>query len=76
MKKIDFCKIRIINLKIDIIFRQAEKDRHEEDHRKVPGKEWEKVAKFCDFNKKTGHGRDLARLRGLMLSLKQLPLVR
>lgn len=42
-----------------------------------PGNEWEKVARFCDFNPKfSKNTKDVARMRGLLLQLKQNPLVR
>jgi len=42
-----------------------------------PGNEWEKVARFCDFNPKfSKNTKDVARMRSLLLQLKQNPLVR
>ncbi|XP_016327744.1 clathrin light chain B-like isoform X2 [Sinocyclocheilus anshuiensis] len=42
-----------------------------------PGTEWEKVARLCDFNPKTSHQtKDVSRMRSVLISLKQTPLVR
>lgn len=42
-----------------------------------PGNEWEKVARFCDFNPKfSKNTKDVSRMRSLLLQLKQNPLVR
>jgi len=42
-----------------------------------PGNEWEKAARFCDFNPKfSKNTKDVSRMRGLLLQLKQNPLVR
>lgn len=42
-----------------------------------PGNEWEKVARFCDFNPKNSKNtKDVSRMRGMLLQLKQNPLVR
>eukprot|EP00123_Amoebidium_parasiticum_P013689 comp22100_c0_seq1/m.32246 comp22100_c0_seq1/g.32246 ORF comp22100_c0_seq1/g.32246 comp22100_c0_seq1/m.32246 type:complete len:226 (-) comp22100_c0_seq1:87-764(-) len=39
--------------------------------------DWETVCSMCDFNPKTAKGqRDTSRLRGILLQLKQSPLVR
>ena len=44
---------------------------------KTPGKEWERLANMCDFNPRTNKGsKDLSRMRGLLLMMKQQPLVR
>merc|ERR1712141_618390 len=38
----------------------------------VPGTEWERVAKLCDFNPKTARNtKDVSRLRSVILQLKQ-----
>merc|ERR1719376_1797540 len=40
----------------------------------VPGSEWERVTKLCDFNPKaTKGGKDLSRMRQCLLFLKQNP---
>ncbi|KAF4105005.1 clathrin light chain B isoform X1 [Onychostoma macrolepis] len=42
-----------------------------------PGTEWEKVARLCDFNPKTSRQtKDVSRMRSVLISLKQTPLVR
>uniref|UniRef100_A0A3B4ACJ0 Clathrin light chain n=1 Tax=Periophthalmus magnuspinnatus TaxID=409849 RepID=A0A3B4ACJ0_9GOBI len=42
-----------------------------------PGTEWEKVARLCDFNPKTNkQAKDVSRMRSVLISLKQTPLVR
>lgn len=39
-----------------------------------PGTEWERVAKQCDFNAKTSRNtKDVSRMRGILLQLKQSP---
>uniref|UniRef100_A0A7N8XH65 Clathrin light chain n=1 Tax=Mastacembelus armatus TaxID=205130 RepID=A0A7N8XH65_9TELE len=42
-----------------------------------PGSEWERVARLCDFNPKTNkQAKDVSRMRSVLISLKQTPLVR
>ncbi|KAM9309329.1 clathrin light chain B [Pholidichthys leucotaenia] len=42
-----------------------------------PGSEWERVARLCDFNPKTNkQAKDVSRMRSVLISLKQQPLVR
>uniref|UniRef100_A0A3B3U6K7 Clathrin light chain n=1 Tax=Poecilia latipinna TaxID=48699 RepID=A0A3B3U6K7_9TELE len=42
-----------------------------------PGSEWERVARLCDFNPKTSkQAKDVSRMRSVLISLKQTPLVR
>uniref|UniRef100_W5N1X4 Clathrin light chain n=1 Tax=Lepisosteus oculatus TaxID=7918 RepID=W5N1X4_LEPOC len=42
-----------------------------------PGSEWERVARLCDFNPKTNkQSKDVSRMRSVLISLKQTPLVR
>ncbi|XP_030595408.1 clathrin light chain B isoform X2 [Archocentrus centrarchus] len=42
-----------------------------------PGSEWERVARLCDFNPKTNkQAKDVSRMRSVLISLKQAPLVR
>jgi len=39
-----------------------------------PGTEWDRVAKQCDFNSKTARNtKDVSRMRGILLQLKQNP---
>uniref|UniRef100_A0A3P8WDF4 Clathrin light chain n=1 Tax=Cynoglossus semilaevis TaxID=244447 RepID=A0A3P8WDF4_CYNSE len=43
----------------------------------TPGSEWERVARLCDFNPKTNkQAKDVSRMRSVLISLKQAPLVR
>ncbi|KAL0974342.1 hypothetical protein UPYG_G00219110 [Umbra pygmaea] len=43
----------------------------------VPGTEWERVARLCDFNPKTNRSaKDVSRMRSVLIALKQTPLVR
>ncbi|KAJ3588452.1 hypothetical protein NHX12_012045 [Muraenolepis orangiensis] len=43
----------------------------------APGTEWERVARLCDFNPKTNkQAKDVSRMRSVLISLKQTPLVR
>ncbi|KAF7658434.1 hypothetical protein LDENG_00013000 [Lucifuga dentata] len=42
-----------------------------------PGSSWERVARLCDFNPKTNkQAKDVSRMRSVLISLKQTPLVR
>ena len=42
-----------------------------------PGTEWERVAQICDFNPKSSkQAKDVSRMRSVLISLKQAPLVR
>ncbi|XP_016420409.1 clathrin light chain B-like isoform X1 [Sinocyclocheilus rhinocerous] len=42
-----------------------------------PGTEWDKVARLCDFNPKTSRQtKDVSRMRSVLISLKQMPLLR
>ncbi|NXD88546.1 CLCA protein, partial [Halcyon senegalensis] len=42
-----------------------------------PGTEWERVAQLCDFNLKSSkQAKDVSRMRSVLISLKQAPLVR
>ena len=42
-----------------------------------PGNEWVKTARLCDFNPKfSKNTKDVSRMRGLLLQLKQVPLAR
>jgi len=57
--------------------RAAETQFIEEMTDTKPGNEWEKVARFCDFNPKLSKNtKDVSRMRSLLLQLKQTPLVR
>ncbi|OWF40148.1 clathrin light chain B-like isoform X2 [Mizuhopecten yessoensis] len=49
------------------------KDRDETQ----PGGEWEKICRLCEFNPKNSKNtKDVSRMRGILLQLKQTPLVR
>ncbi|XP_034037345.1 clathrin light chain B isoform X2 [Thalassophryne amazonica] len=42
-----------------------------------PGSPWERVARLCDFNPKTNkQSKDVSRMRSVLISLKQMPLIR
>uniref|UniRef100_A0A8P0TKL4 Clathrin light chain n=1 Tax=Canis lupus familiaris TaxID=9615 RepID=A0A8P0TKL4_CANLF len=41
-----------------------------------PGTEWERVARLCDFNPKSSkQAKNVSRMRSVLISLKQAPLV-
>ena len=41
-----------------------------------PGTEWERAAQLCDFNPKSSkQAKDVSRMRSVLISLKQAPLV-
>ncbi|XP_054139694.1 clathrin light chain A isoform X3 [Melozone crissalis] len=47
------------------------------DAEDFPGTEWERVAQLCDFNPKSSkQAKDVSRMRSVLISLKQAPLVR
>ncbi|XP_034398666.1 clathrin light chain B isoform X2 [Cyclopterus lumpus] len=57
--------------------RATEEDFLEEGNSDSPGSEWERVAHLCDFNPKTNkQAKDVSRMRSVLISLKQTPLVR
>lgn len=57
--------------------RNAEKEWVAERDAEVPGQEWEKIAKLCDFNPKSSrNSKDTSRMRSIILQLKQSPPVR
>ncbi|KAM5193213.1 clathrin light chain A [Mantella aurantiaca] len=42
----------------------------------TPGTEWERVARLCDFNPKSSkQAKDVSRMRSVLITLKQAPLV-
>lgn len=60
-------------------FRNAEKENIAETDDIVPGTEWERIAKLCDFSQSTKASKSLkdnSRLRSIILQLKQTPLDR
>lgn len=57
--------------------RVAEETFMEDSHLNSPGSEWEKVASLCDFNPKASkQTKDVSRMRSVLISLKQSPLIR
>lgn len=55
--------------------RNAEKEQVAEDAEIVPGTEWERISKLCDFNPKASKAsKDVSRMRSIILQLKQNPL--
>ncbi|XP_065174881.1 clathrin light chain A-like [Sycon ciliatum] len=57
--------------------RSAEEAFIRERDEDTPGSEWERVARFVDFNPKNSKNtKDVARMRSILLHLKQTPLVR
>lgn len=54
--------------------RNAEKQFVAEDDQILPGTEWERIAKLCDFNPKAKPGsKDVSRMRSIILQMKQNP---
>ncbi|XP_015789224.1 clathrin light chain [Tetranychus urticae] len=55
--------------------RNAEAEWIAERDAEVPGKEWEKITKMCDFNPKPNQkgAKDTSRMRSLLVHLKQNP---
>jgi len=42
----------------------------------IPGHEWERICRLCEFNpKQSGNKKDVSRQRSILLQLKQTPLV-
>ncbi|XP_048477348.1 clathrin light chain A [Rhincodon typus] len=57
--------------------RAAEEAFIQDCNEDTPGTEWERVARLCDFNPKTNkQSKDVSRMRSVLISLKQSPLVR
>lgn len=57
--------------------RNAEKEYVMERDSEVPGQEWERIARLCDFNPKTSKNtKDVSRMRSIILQLKQNPPIR
>ncbi|XP_057187340.1 clathrin light chain A isoform X3 [Triplophysa rosa] len=57
--------------------RAAEEAMVSELDENSPGTEWERVARLCDFNPKSSkQAKDVSRMRSVLISLKQSPLVR
>ncbi|KAK1792476.1 hypothetical protein P4O66_012414 [Electrophorus voltai] len=63
--------------KIKVSNRAAEEAMASELDENNPGTEWERVARLCDFNPKSNkQAKDVSRMRSVLISLKQAPLVR
>lgn len=59
------------------LFRAAEEAMISDLDENNPGTEWERVARLCDFNPKSSkQAKDVSRMRSVLISLKQSPLVR
>ncbi|XP_051982222.1 clathrin light chain A-like isoform X3 [Xyrauchen texanus] len=57
--------------------RAAEEAMVSELDENSPGTEWERVARLCDFNPKSSkQAKDVSRMRSVLISLKQSPLMR
>ncbi|XP_018603123.1 clathrin light chain B isoform X2 [Scleropages formosus] len=57
--------------------RASEEAFRKECDEDTPGSEWERVARLCDFNPKTNkQSKDVSRMRSVLISLKQMPLIR
>ncbi|XP_077989978.1 clathrin light chain A-like [Glandiceps talaboti] len=57
--------------------RSAEEAFIEERDEDIPGQEWERVARVCDFNPKNSKNtKDVSRMRSILLHLKQSGLTR
>lgn len=63
--------------KTKITNREHEEALIEERDESVPGHEWERICRICEFNPKhSGNKKDVSRMRSILLQLKQSPLVR
>ncbi|XP_058679681.1 clathrin light chain A isoform X2 [Ammospiza nelsoni] len=61
----------------DVIGYVAAEEAFVNDAEDFPGTEWERVAQLCDFNPKSSkQAKDVSRMRSVLISLKQAPLVR
>ncbi|XP_064652097.1 clathrin light chain B-like isoform X5 [Lineus longissimus] len=55
----------------------AEQAFVQERDESIPGHEWERICRLCDFNPKNSkNSKDVSRMRSIILQLKQTPLVR
>ena len=68
----------VISLLYDVShFREHEAAIIQERDESVPGHEWERICRLCEFNPKhSGNKKDVSRQRSILLQLKQAPLVR
>jgi len=63
--------------KTKISNREHEEALIQERDESVPGHEWERICRLCEFNPKhSGNKKDVSRMRSILLQLKQSPLVR
>ncbi|XP_075958995.1 clathrin light chain B isoform X1 [Anarhichas minor] len=70
-------KNKVNNRLCPSLARASEEDILAEGNGDSPGSEWERVARLCDFNPKTNkQAKDVSRMRSVLISLKQTPLVR
>ena len=66
--------ISILSIYLSLSHRQAEEAFVEERDEDIPGHEWERVARICDFNPKSNKNtKDVSRMRSIFLQLKQSP---
>lgn len=57
--------------------REAEAAFVQERDDTIPGHEWERICRLCEFNPKAARNqKDVSRMRSILLQLKQAPLVR
>lgn len=60
-----------------VTYRAAEEAMISDLDENNPGTEWERVARLCDFNPKSSkQAKDVSRMRSVLISLKQSPLIR
>merc|ERR1719228_2086581 len=63
--------------KTTVLNRETETTFIEERDENLPGHEWERICRLCEFNpKQSGNKKDISRMRSILLQLKQQPLVR
>merc|ERR1712168_1658352 len=63
--------------KTKVLNRETETTFIEERDENLPGHEWERICRLCEFNpKQSGNKKDISRMRSILLQLKQQPLVR
>ncbi|XP_023690373.1 clathrin light chain B isoform X5 [Paramormyrops kingsleyae] len=67
-----------VNNRLSPSFARASEEAFlKESDEDTPGSEWERVARLCDFNPKTNkQSKDVSRMRSVLISLKQTPLLR
>ncbi|MEQ2311130.1 hypothetical protein AMECASPLE_016474 [Ameca splendens] len=76
---ISFCGFLVLPPLTDLFssVRAAEEAMISDLDENNPGTEWERVARLCDFNPKSSkQAKDVSRMRSVLISLKQSPLVR